>query len=76
MAWVGDWTDRMVSIQGAPGEPRPAALRILRLFLQGLWEETETYEALRDLMRAQDPDPEPQRASRLLWRRGSAREKE
>jgi hypothetical protein len=56
----------------APGEPRPAALRILRLFRQGLWEETETYEALRDLVRAE----EPERAPRLLWRRGSAREKE
>jgi hypothetical protein len=59
-------------LRRAPGEPRPAALRILRLFRQGLWEETETYEALRDLLRAE----EPERAPRLLWRRGSAREKE
>lgn len=57
-----------------PGEPRPAALRILRLFRQGLWEETETYDALRDLMlmRAE----EPARAPRLLWRRGTARGRE
>ncbi|MFB7916160.1 hypothetical protein [Streptomyces sp. NPDC056061] len=56
----------------APGEPRPTALRILRLYRQGLWEETETYEALRDLVRAE----EPARAPRLRWRRGPAREGE
>lgn len=61
-------------LRRAPGEPRRAALRILRLFRQGLWEETETYEALRDLVRAEEPEPE--RAPRRLWRRGSAREKE
>ncbi|MFF4409251.1 hypothetical protein [Streptomyces sp. NPDC001404] len=61
-------------LRRAPGEPRPAALRILRLFRQGLWEEAETYEALRDLARAEEPEPE--RAPRLLWRRGPAREKE
>ncbi|MEV0636488.1 hypothetical protein AB0I77_16275 [Streptomyces sp. NPDC050619] len=62
-------------LRRAPGEPRQAALRILRLFRQGLWEETETYEALRDLVRAEEPEPEPEpeRAPRLLWRRGSAR---
>ncbi|MFI6936432.1 hypothetical protein [Streptomyces sp. NPDC050287] len=59
-------------LRRAPGKPRPAALRILRLFRQGLWEETETYDALRDLMRAE----EPERTPRLLWRRGPARERE
>ncbi|XES00908.1 hypothetical protein HEP87_61245 [Streptomyces sp. S1D4-11] len=63
-------------LRRAPGEPRPAALRILRLYRQGLWEETETYEALRDLVRAEEPEPEPVRAPRLLWRRGPARERE
>ncbi|MFD8216335.1 hypothetical protein ACFV2U_21955 [Streptomyces sp. NPDC059697] len=61
-------------LRRASGEPRPAALRILRLYRQGLWEETETYEALRDLVRAEEP--EPVRAPRLLWRRGPARERE
>ncbi|MFJ8106583.1 hypothetical protein [Streptomyces sp. NPDC096132] len=59
-------------LRRAPGEPRPAALRILRLFREGLWEETETYEALRDLVRAE----EPERAPRPLWRRGPARERD
>ncbi|MER5358913.1 hypothetical protein [Streptomyces sp. NPDC002785] len=63
-------------LRRAPGEPRPAALRILRLFRQGLWEETETYEVLRELVRAEEPKPQQQRAPRLLWRRGPAREKE
>ncbi|MFC8569862.1 hypothetical protein ACFUIW_29340 [Streptomyces sp. NPDC057245] len=59
-------------LRRAPGEPRPAALRILRLFRQGLWEETETYEALHDLVQPR----EPERTPRLLWRRGPARERE
>ncbi|MFH8473756.1 hypothetical protein [Streptomyces sp. NPDC018000] len=63
-------------LRRAPGEPRPAALRILRLFRQGLWEETETYEALRELVQAEEPEPQSERAPRLLWRRGPAREKE
>jgi hypothetical protein len=61
------------ALRRAPGEPRRAALRILRLFRQGLWEETETYEALRDLVRAGEPEPE--RASRPLWRRAPARKR-
>ncbi|WEO94268.1 hypothetical protein A6P39_009705 [Streptomyces sp. FXJ1.172] len=64
----------LYALRRAPGEPRPAALRILRLFRQGLWEETETYEALRDRMAA--GEPQPQRAPWLPRRRGPAREKE
>ncbi|WP_324785165.1 hypothetical protein [Streptomyces sp. H51] len=66
----------------APGEPRRAGLRILRLYRRGLWEEAETYEALRDLVRAEEPDPGPEpepgpeRGPRRPWRRGQAREKE
>ncbi|MEU6770575.1 hypothetical protein [Streptomyces sp. NPDC046759] len=63
-------------LRRAPEEPRRAGLRILRLYRRGLWEETETYEALRDLVRAEQPEPERERGPRLPWRRGSAREKE
>jgi hypothetical protein len=63
-------------LRRAPEEPSRAALRILRLYRRGLWEETETYEALRDLVRAEESEPERERGPRLLWRRGSAREKE
>ncbi|OLZ64077.1 hypothetical protein AV521_36690 [Streptomyces sp. IMTB 2501] len=64
----------LYALRRAPGEPRPAALRILRLFRQGLWEETETYEALRELVAADKRQPD--RAPWLLRRRGPAREKE
>jgi hypothetical protein len=74
-------------LRRAPGPSRPAALRILRLFRQGLGTETETYDALRDLLSAEEPEPEPERgpepepgperASRRRWRRGpSARGKD
>ncbi|MER6569634.1 hypothetical protein ABT288_26450 [Streptomyces sp. NPDC001093] len=63
-------------LRRAPEEPRRAGLRILRLYRRGLWEETETYEALRDLVRAEEEEPERERGPRLPWRRGSAREKE
>jgi GTPase-associated protein 1, N-terminal domain type 2/GTPase-associated protein 1, middle domain len=59
-------------LRRASGEPRPTALRILRLYRQGLWEETETYDALRDLVRPE----ESERAPRLLWSRGPARGRE
>ncbi|MDX3245106.1 hypothetical protein [Streptomyces sp. ME18-1-4] len=61
-------------LRRAPAEPSSAALRILRLFRQGLWEEKEVYAALRDLVRAEEPEAE--RASLLPWRRGAARQKE
>ncbi|MGW0834467.1 GAP1-N2 domain-containing protein [Streptomyces prunicolor] len=61
-------------LRRAPGEPRSAALRILRLFRQGLWEDEETYAALRDLVLSEQPEPE--RAPLLPWRRGAARPKE
>jgi len=61
-------------LRRAPGEPSWAALRILRLFRQGLWADEETYAALRDLVRAEQPEPE--RAPLLPWRRGAARPKE
>jgi hypothetical protein len=63
-------------LRRAPGEPSWAALRILRLFRQGLWEDEETYAALRDLVRAEQPEPGPERAPLLSWRRGAARPKE
>ncbi|MCX5238197.1 hypothetical protein OG824_23680 [Streptomyces prunicolor] len=61
-------------LRRAPGEPSWAALRILRLFRRGLWADEETYAALRDLVRAEQPEPE--RAPLLPWRRGAARPKE
>ncbi|MFF3917410.1 hypothetical protein ACFYZB_28720 [Streptomyces sp. NPDC001852] len=63
-------------LRRATEDPRRAGSRILRLYRRGLWEETETYEALRDLVRAEEPEPERERGPRLPWRRGSAREKE
>ncbi|MGW2649215.1 GAP1-N2 domain-containing protein [Streptomyces sp. NPDC001393] len=63
-------------LRRATEEPRRAGLRILRLYRRGLWQETETYEALHDLVRAEEPEPERQQGPRLPWRRGSAREKE
>ncbi|MFI1562324.1 hypothetical protein ACH4ZX_04525 [Streptomyces sp. NPDC020490] len=71
------------ALRRAPGEPRRAGLRILRLHRRGLWEETETYEALRDLVHAEEPEPERERERErergprpLPWRRGHARERE
>ncbi|MDV7223782.1 GAP1-N2 domain-containing protein [Streptomyces prunicolor] len=63
-------------LRRAPGEPSWAALQILRLFRRGLWADEETYAALRDLVRAEQPEPGPERAPLLSWRRGAARPKE
>ncbi|MGV9251074.1 GAP1-N2 domain-containing protein [Streptomyces sp. NPDC003697] len=59
-------------LRRAPGEPRPVALRVLRLYRRGLWGESETYEVLRDLLRAETTATRS--APRRPWRRGPARE--
>ncbi|MEU6809390.1 hypothetical protein ABZ920_10350 [Streptomyces sp. NPDC046831] len=59
-------------LRHAPGEPRPAALRVLRLHRRGLWDDTETCDVLYDLLRAEPAAK--RRAPRRSWRRGPAPE--
>lgn len=54
------------------GEPRRAALRLLRLYRAGVLTEEETYDAVAGLLRPGRPELAA-RAARLPWRRGAAR---